>query len=181
MLESLYYTLFAPGSPREALPSLATGWLTWLLVAAVLALPLAGTLALGGSGTLALLLFLWATLVLAWFWAGTALTAIARHLGGQGDAEATMGAIAEASWPWILLGPLAVLGELTGPAVALHSVAHLAVALWVILLLVDRVARVQRLDRARALGALSLLVALFVLGGLLLVGIPTLVAAYWVA
>lgn len=110
MLDSLYRSLCRPSdAPMELEPGVIVA--IWGLLAVALALPAAGKLGVGGFGAFGLALMLFAGFLVWWFWTGSAMNLLARLAGGRGTVESTLGAIAQASWPLLMLPPALALAD----------------------------------------------------------------------
>lgn len=171
MLESLYLTLFRPGTAAQPL-RLGGAWGLWLILAILAALPAAGQWGLGTPGLIGLSTLLFVMLVLGWFGMGALAHLLAELLGGQGDGRAALTAIAAAFWPSVLIAPLEVAAPVLGRFGAL---LRFLVWLWVVLGLVRAIARSQQLPWGRA--ALCLVVS----GAIAMAGVISAVLAPVVA
>lgn len=171
LLDSLCRALFRPNEgPIELEPGAIIGF--WGLLAVVWALPVAGSLGLGGMGAFTLILVFFGGLLVAWFWVGAAISLLARLAGGRGTVEATLGAIAQANWPLVLLPSAAGVANLSG--FPQGEILLLAIAAWAAILGVLFVRRVHGLSWGRALMSWITLASLVLLT--LVVSIATLVA-----
>lgn len=174
MLDSLYQTLFRPRAPLAPL-SLTASWGLLVLLSMLSGLGLAGALGLGVAGMVLITLSCLGTYLLAWFFLSAATSLLAELMEGQGRGPDTMGSVAAALWPALLLGPLAALGD------RLSGLLGLVVLLWVFTNLVRAVAQAHRLSLTRGLlcvlGAGSL--AFMGLGAM--IGAPLIVVALAIA
>ena len=161
MLESCFRALVRPfEGPLELDPGVVLA--IWGILSLALALPAAGTLGLGGFGAFGVLLLTFGTLLVMWFWIGGALNVLAKLLGGRGTVEATLGALAQAAWPLLLVPVGHGLERLLPAADALG----LVLGLWVVVLAVVFVRRVHGLSWGKAIGAWITLGAVWLLTGL---------------
>ncbi|MNX67245.1 Yip1 domain protein [compost metagenome] len=156
MLESVYQSIFRPRAPLIPL-SIAGAWALFLVLSVLEGLDLAGAFGAGGAGVLFLTLGLFALKVIGWFWLSSAASLFAELMGGEGDGEATMRALAAAVAPAILLAPLHALAP-RFPRLA--SLLSFAIALWVLVNMVRAIAQAHRFGRSRAtlclIGALGM-------------------------
>ncbi|MBI6545549.1 MAG: hypothetical protein HY692_02070 [Cyanobacteria bacterium NC_groundwater_1444_Ag_S-0.65um_54_12] len=176
MLESCFFTLCRPSrAPAEL--RMGSAMAIWGLLALVLALPLSGQLGIGGWGAWGLSLLTFAVLQLSWFWLSSALTLLGKLLGGQGSAEATLGAIAQSAWP-ILLLPVAKGLERMGLLGA--GVLELAIGLWVLILATFFLRRAHTLGWGRAILVWLMLGTLLAITPLLLLLLVAMLAVvFW--
>ncbi|MBM3270319.1 MAG: YIP1 family protein [Candidatus Sericytochromatia bacterium] len=163
MLESLYRSLCRPGdAPIELEPGTVVG--IWGLLAVALAFVAAGKIGVGGFGAFGIALLLLGAFLANWFWAGAGLSLLARLAGGRGTAESTLGALAQAAWPLLLLPPVVALADrnLFPGADALVT----AIAIWALVLGVAFLRRVHGLSWGKAVLAWITLGAVTVMTGL---------------
>ena len=150
ILDSLYRTLFRPREGPLDMEGAAFVAI-FALLAMTLALPDAGRLQVSWPGALGLFVLLWAVFLAGWFWAGAAMTLLAHLWGGTGTVKGTLGAIAQACWPLLLVAPAVAAGN-AGLA-GLEHIAVLAIGVWVGWLLVGFVRNVHQLSWSRSLAA----------------------------
>ncbi|HEY9845046.1 MAG TPA: Yip1 family protein [Candidatus Caenarcaniphilales bacterium] len=168
MLDSLYANLF---KPAEARFSSAVTWQLWLLLGIVLAFNAAGAFSLGAQGVLAFtVVFLLASAV-GWYWFSASIDFLARLMGGQGTAPATLSAIAQSFWPLLLSAPVIVLQAWLPTFGELIS---LLVTVWVLFALVRGIRQVHNLSWRRAVLCLILTVVLTLMAPLGIVLWPLL-------
>jgi hypothetical protein len=131
------------------------------LVALALAFPAAGRMGAGGFGVFGLAIALFGGSLLYWFWAGAGLSLLARLAGGQGTVESTLGALAQAAWPLLLLSPAIALRD--WDVIPGAGVLVVCVLVWSLALGIVFVRRVQGLTWGKTavswivLGAVTLM------------------------
>lgn len=108
MLESFYATLFNPRS--EHLLELSRGVWVLLLVSLLFAMLLAA--GYGPLMLLAIACLLAGIVLILWLSFGGTLMLADRLLGGEGSGKNLLLALAEASWPLLLIGPAVAFGRL---------------------------------------------------------------------
>lgn len=177
MLDSLYQTLFRPRTPLRPL-SLTSGWGLILLLSVLSGLTGAGGLGLGAGGMLFLTSLCLGCYLLGWFFLAAATTLLAELMGGQGRGPDTMGSLAAALWPALLLGPLAALGTHFH---RLASVLSLLVFLWVLTGLVRAISQAHHLSPGRAALCVFGAGTLAFMGLGALIGTPLLLALLYLA
>ena len=146
LLDSLYTTLFRPSEAPVA-PPLRVAWGIWFMLSLLEAMRLAGALSLGPGGLLGMLALVFCLNVLGWFWLSASSNLLAQALGGKGAAEPTLGAIAQAFWPLILLAPLGAAEPWLG---FIGPLLTFAVYLWAYLGVVRAISRAHALSMGRA-------------------------------
>lgn len=157
MLDSLYSALFSTAdTPTGTRFSIAT-WGVWLIVGAVLAFNAAGVLGLGAKGVLVLAVAFILAGLIGWYWLAASIELLARLLGGQGDVQATMAAIAQSVWPLLLTAPVIAIAAWLPQ---LGELLSLVIALWVVVVLTREIRRVHSLSWGRAALCLVLTLAL---------------------
>ncbi len=143
MLDSLYRSLCRPEeAPMELEPGVIVA--IWGLLAVALAFPAAGKLGVGGFGAFGLALLLFGGFLAWWFWTGSALGLLARLAGGRGTVESTLGAIAQAAWPMLLLPAALAIGD--SDFVPGGDLLVTAICIWMLVLGVAFVRRVHGLS-----------------------------------
>ncbi len=177
LLDSLWSSLFRPGEgPLEIEGAVGVG--IFAILALSLALPDAGRLQTGLFGAVGLAVVLFGLCLAGWFWTSSAIALLAKLAGGRGTVQATLGAIAQACWPLILVAPGVAAGN--AGLIEIRSLTSIAVYVWVAVLLVAFIRRVHGLSWSRSLGAWLALVgagALTVAIGLVATGIFAVVLA----
>jgi hypothetical protein len=164
MLDSLFRALCRPNdAPMELEPGAVVA--IWALLALGMALPAAGKFGAGGVGAFGLALLVFGGLLMCWFWSGAALTLLARLAGGRGTVESTLGALAQAAWPLLLMPPALALAN--APWFPAGDALVAAVLVWALVLGVVFLRRVHALTWARAVMAWVTLAAASVLTGVL--------------
>ncbi len=147
MLDSLYRSLCRPSDgPVELEPGTVVA--IWGLLAVALSLVVAGKVGAGGFGAFAIALLLLGAFLANWFWLGAGLSLLARLAGGRGTVESTLGAVAQAAWPLLLMPPAAAIadrGFIPG-----GELLELAILLWSLVLGVTYVRRVHGLSWGKA-------------------------------
>lgn len=162
MLDSLYSTLFRPSETRF---STAATWGLWLLLGLVLAFNAAGVIGLDAKGTLALVIAFVIGELLGWYWFSASIDLLARLMGGQGDVQTTMGAIAQGFWPLLLTAPaIAIKNWFPG----LGELISLVIIIWVLVALVRGIRHVYNLGWGRSI---LCLVITGILSGVTLLGL----------
>lgn len=170
MLDSLYRALCRPADgPIEIEPGSVV--VIWSILSVALAMPIAGKLGAGGLGAFGIALLLLGAFLAAWFWLGAGLSLLARLGGGRGTVESTLGAVAQAAWPLLLLPAAAAIADLD--IVPGGDVLVLAIGIWCLSLGVVFLRRVHGLSWGKSalawvtIGAITLLtgVAILVAGG----------------
>lgn len=149
MLDSLYSTLFRPSETRF---SIAATWGLWLLLGIVLALNAAGIIGLEAKGTLALAAAFVLGGLLGWYWLSASIDLLARLLGGQGDVQTTMSAIAQGFWPLLLTAPAIVVKDWVPEFGELVS---LAITVWILFALVRAIRQAHSLNWGRSVLCLA--------------------------
>lgn len=156
MLDSLYSTLFRPSETRF---SISAAWGLWLLLGIVLAFNAAGVIGLGSKGVLVLAVAFISGGLLGWYWLSASIDLLARLMGGQGNVQTTMSAIAQGFWPLLLTAPaIALKTWLPG----LGEVISLAVTLWVLFALIRAIRQAHHLNWGRSILCLVITVVLSV-------------------
>lgn len=165
MLDSLYFTLFRPSQPPRLAPTLI--WGLGLLLALVLALNAAGRVGMGAGGVVGLAIAFLVAGLGAWFWLAASVHLVAKLLGGQGTAQATLAAIAQGFWPLLFTAPAIAIRLRLAP---LGQLISLAIALWILLALIQNIRQIHQLSWGQAIFCLglSLVLAGVALAGLLL-------------
>ncbi len=151
MLDSLYGTLFRPAQERHSTTVVLAG--LGLLLAVILALNAAGTLGLGVSGVVLLAIAFLVAGLGAWFWLAASVHFLAQWLGGDGQPQATLAAIAQSFWPLVLTPPVLMIRSRVA---ALGAVLSLAIALWIVVALVQGIRQAHHLGWGQALLCLGL-------------------------
>jgi len=146
MLDSLYTTLFRPSEAPVA-PPMRVAWGIWFTLSLLEAMSLAGALSLGPGGLLGLLVLVFALNVMGWFWLSASSNLLAQILGGKGSAEPTLGAIAQAYWPMILLAPVSAAEPWLGMLAPLLTVA---IVFWAYAGVVRAISRAHDLTTGRS-------------------------------
>jgi len=146
LLDSLYNTLLRPSEAPVA-PPLRVAWGIWFILSLLEAMRFAGALSLGPAGLLGLLVLVFFLNVLGWFWLSASSNLLAEMLGGKGSAQPTLGAIAQAFWPLILLAPLGAAAPWLG---LLAPLLTFAVYLWAYLGVVRAISRAHELSTGRS-------------------------------
>lgn len=177
MLDSLYQTLFRPRTPLAPL-SLTSSWGLIVLLSLLSGLGWAGELGLGVPGLVVISLSCLTIYLLAWFFLSATTTLLAELMDGQGRGPDTMGSVAAALWPAMLLGPIVALGDRFE---RLSGLLGLLIVLWVVAGLVRAVAQAHHLSLGRAalcvVGAFSL--TFMGLGAM--IGAPLMLIALFIA
>ncbi len=150
LLDSLWSSLFRPAEGPLEIEG-AVGVAIFAILASSLALPDAGRLQTGLFGTIGLAVLLFGLCLAGWFWAGSAIALLAKLAGGRGTVQATLGAIAQACWPLLLVAPCVAAGN--AGLIEIRSLASVVVGVWVAVLQVAFVRRVHGLSWSRSLGA----------------------------
>lgn len=146
MLDSLYTTLFRPSEAPVA-PPLRVAWGIWFTLSLLEAMRLAGALSLGPGGLFGLVVLVFGLNVLGWFWLSASSNLLAQLLGGQGTGEPTLGAIAQAFWPLILLAPLGAAAPWLG---LLAPLLTFFVFLWAYYGVIRAISRAHALSMGRS-------------------------------
>jgi hypothetical protein len=163
MLDSLYRSLCRPADgPIELEPGVVVA--IWGLLAVLLAFTSAGKLGVGGFGAFGIALLLLGFFLACWFWIGSGLSLLAKLAGGRGTVESTLGAVAQAAWPLLLLPP--VLSLAGRPWLPGGDALTVAVAIWSLILGVAFLRRVHGLSWGKAAMAWVTLGAVTILTGL---------------
>jgi hypothetical protein len=170
MLDSLYTTLFRP-SEAPVSPSLRVAWVIWLLISLTEAMPFAGALSLGPGGLAVSWMVFFGLNVVGWFWLSAASNLLAQVMGGQGAAESTLTAVAQAFWPLILLPPLTAGQPWLG---MLSPLLTFAILVWVYVGVAKAISRAHSLSMGRAILVLLLSGAAVGLGALAMGLMPIL-------
>lgn len=146
MLESLYQSLFRP---NEAPVPLSQGgmWGFWVLLSTLQGFQFGAQLAVDATGILALTLGFFTLNTLAWLWLSALTQLLAEFSGGKGHGLETLGAIASAFWPGILMAPL---GAVAGPPGKFAQLLSFGVFVWIAVLLVRAIARTHDLSLGKS-------------------------------
>jgi len=159
MLDSLYSALFSSADTSTG-ARLSIAWGVWVIIGAVLALNAAGAIGLGAKGVLALAVAFILAGLIGWYWLAASIGLLARLLGGQGDVQATMAAIAQSLWPLLLTAPvIGIKAWLPG----LGELLSLVIVFWVVGILIREIRQVHRLSWGRSALCFVLTLALAVL------------------